>query len=290
MTDFETVLRRFDEGFRVELIAQKLMVFPRDQPMSEILAAARSQNHTYAFIGRHRSDESMWVDRWVNIETGEEAIVGPGDLVSADMPISDLIEKMVRRPFVLVLTGDRVKSLVTRADLNLMPVRMMLFTVIAQVEMLMGDAIERVYPDDSWIERLSERQRSEVERLHALKCDNDNETRRIHCTSLGQKGTVFEKTEELWRLLGCESKKAYVDKRKAFQRLRDKLHHGLDVVSDGGEDQPEDGLRDAIAHNRRYIGDLEGMEALNEVLEALHAWIDQLTSQAHVRVGIRSPD
>jgi hypothetical protein len=279
MADFETVLRRLDEGFDVALIAQPIEVHGATGSLETVRAAARKKNHDVAFIGHRRSDQqSGSVDKIVDVAKGELRDVQPNDLVSASMPISSLIACLVKKSFALVLTGDQVTTIVTRADLNLLPVRVMLFTVMAHAEMLLAEGIARAYPADAWMEKLSPAQQKKIADLQQEKIKYDTDTRLLDCASLGQKCAVAAKTSELWKGLGCRSKAEFEAEREVFQRLRNRLHHQQGLIPPPpDQEEPEDALRDALAHGSPFFVAEPGVKALADVVIILKRWINALT-------------
>src|SRR5205807_6667849 len=64
-----------------------------------------------------------------------------GLIVSADMPIADLIPQLRESHYRLVLRGGRIDGLVTQSDLLKLPVRLVVFALITHLEQVMADLI-----------------------------------------------------------------------------------------------------------------------------------------------------
>jgi hypothetical protein len=277
MPDFHDVLKRLDSGFTVALIAQPVEVSGHDVPLDHVVARASEKKFDTAFIGRRRSGgTSVWVDKVVDVQTKTDRDVLASDLVSDSTPLSAAIGLLAERRFALVLTGDRVTAVVTRADLNLLPVRVMLFTVMTHAEMLLADAISREYRGDTWISALSASQQARIEELQQEKIKQDADTRLLDCASLGQKCDVASRTPALRKLLGCPSKSKFDGERRTFVRLRNRLLHNQQLVLGRDGRAPEDTLRDALAHGDRLIVTADAARTLRDVLGILQRWIDAM--------------
>lgn len=76
------------------------------------------------------------------------------DVVAGDTPISRTIELLALRPFYLILEQTCITRILTVSDLNLLPVRTYLHTVLDHLESLMAASMESAHPEDRWLELL----------------------------------------------------------------------------------------------------------------------------------------
>jgi hypothetical protein len=83
-------------------------------------------------------------------------------IVSADMPIADLIPQLRENHYRLILRGGRLDGLVTQSDLLKLPVRMMLFGLISHLEMCLRTLVRARRPWPEWLELLESKRRKEV--------------------------------------------------------------------------------------------------------------------------------
>lgn len=83
-------------------------------------------------------------------------------IVSADMPIADLIPQLKGQHFRMVLRGARIDGLVTQSDLLKLPVRMLLFGMLSHLELLLREFVHQRAPWPAWVELLSARRRSQI--------------------------------------------------------------------------------------------------------------------------------
>ena len=80
-----------------------------------------------------------------------------GLIVSADMPIADLIPQLRESHYRLVLRGGCIDGLVTQSDLLKLPVRLVVFALITHLEQIMTDVVSGHWPNDSWFAKLKRR-------------------------------------------------------------------------------------------------------------------------------------
>jgi hypothetical protein len=173
-----------------------------------------------------------------------------GLIVSADMPIADLIPQLRETHHRLVLRGGRIDGLVTQSDLLKLPVRLLVFAFIAHLEQVMTDVIRTRWPGDSWIGALSEGRQLKINKKEGeLRCRDMNPPK-------------IELTE-------------FCDKRDLCKQLMD-----------GGKSRFEEdlddlrGLRDQIAHASTFVDHSEGktgVAAFVDKFESAKRWIDELT-------------
>ncbi len=82
--------------------------------------------------------------------TVREAMVPlTGDmLVSADQSLAHFLPTMRKHSCRLVVEGEGISAIVTRSDLQKMPVRLLAFSLVSHLEQLMFEEIELLYDDD----------------------------------------------------------------------------------------------------------------------------------------------
>jgi hypothetical protein len=85
-------------------------------------------------------------------------------IVSADMPIANLIPLLRGNHFRLVLRGNQLDGLVTQSDLLKLPVRMLLFGLITHLELCLRALIQRRKPWPDWLMTLDQKRRKEIEK------------------------------------------------------------------------------------------------------------------------------
>ncbi|HEX4919658.1 MAG TPA: hypothetical protein VFV92_02840, partial [Candidatus Bathyarchaeia archaeon] len=80
-------------------------------------------------------------------------------LVSSEEPLTRFVPLLKKHPYRLVLVGTEIKGVVTCSDLAKAPVRLLAFTLVSHLEMVMTDLIRARCPDDQALFRYLERER-----------------------------------------------------------------------------------------------------------------------------------
>jgi hypothetical protein len=85
------------------------------------------------------------------------------NLIGADAGIIDFIRDADRQRCRLVISGRDISGLVSLSDLQRLPVRAALFTMVTHLEILMADSIRRKHAQpNEWLELLSEERRQKL--------------------------------------------------------------------------------------------------------------------------------
>lgn len=218
-------------------------VFPQDTTDGELVAWADGPERHFSRIPLSESGFAP-VTHVAEIDLPEQCVtlrraIALDDLLAAGTPIRQLIPLLARRRFYFLLNGPDVGQIVTVSDLNRLPVRVYLFAILSHLEGLMADFIVDEFPDDCWLETLSDKQRTDVGELYAQKKYVDVDTRMIDCTTLTHKFTVIARTSRLRERFGAFTKASFVHHVKPVRELRDRMAHGLDPIEEAGADRPE---------------------------------------------------
>ena len=144
-------------------------------------------------------------------------------VIGADASIIDFVKVADERPTRLVVSGDRVAGLVSLSDLQLLPVRAALFTLITRLEMAMAKRIEKEWDGDDrtgWLASLSEARRERIEKAVRKAKDEDGFVSAIAFSQLPDKATIMVKK----RLVPGSTTKLKED-FKAISNLRNDIAH-----------------------------------------------------------------
>jgi hypothetical protein len=95
-------------------------------------------------------------------------------LVAADNPLSHFIHTVHEQSYRLVVDGTAITGIVTWSDLLKVPVTVLAFSLIAQLELAMNCRIKETYDDHNrWLELLDDEGRAKIlGRLRKLERDN----------------------------------------------------------------------------------------------------------------------
>lgn len=166
-------------------------------------------------------------------------------VVSANSDILDLIyADWERSEFFLVLDGPKFSGLITKADLNKMPVRVAIFERIALFEELLTEALQACLGnDESWLKDLDQKQAEKLEKTHIRQKENGLDISLIYHAPLGTKVDVA------WNKLAI---------------LRVHQRQQLAEVTR---------LRNTISHAKPLVTKIQNVKALKATLEIVEALI-----------------
>ena len=145
----------------------------------------------------------------------EEIVIG------ADASIIDFVKVADERPTRLVISGDRVAGLVSLSDLQLLPVRAAIFTLLTRLEMTMAQRIEDELPDPiDWLALLSEGRQNKIKEEIVNAKENDRFVSEIALSQLADKVDIIVK----YQLIHGSRKKLREDFKK-IKNLRNSIAH-----------------------------------------------------------------
>ena len=287
---FDNLMKEIEKNFTVALIAQPVRILD-DETQSDDLA--RELRFSQLFLKSSIDSESVWVltfDPQENFKRTERRELKPIDILSEATPLSQVITLLADRPFYLVMRHNRIDSLVTQSDLNHLPVRTYLFTLIAHTEGLLAEWIQRSFLNSDYLSKLSENSQKSIQELYETKKKMDFDTRLIDCTTLIHKLTIVSKSDCMRSAFGFPSRASFEEAKSRFNRLRSRLHHGMtpspptlvhtpsSISGLDSEDDQSDVLGDAIAHNGQLVWDQESTKWLNQCTQQLLDWIPLITA------------
>jgi hypothetical protein len=165
-----------------------------------------------------------------------DAVARPlsGDmLIEGRHPLGGLIAELCQPPhYRLVVRGGELDSIVTPSDLGKLPMRVLAFSLITNLEATMTDAIRRAFAsEEDAIAALAEGTQAqilgELARLHEKKLDPSL----LEVTTLEQKGLILSAAGAFSGDPGTIA----ADFADLYQRLRNPLMHAASFVDDSLE-------------------------------------------------------
>ncbi|GHI00328.1 hypothetical protein [Neobacillus kokaensis] len=138
-----------------------------------------------------------------------------------------LIFKEIDRIFVL--EGNRVTKVVTLADLQKPPIRMLLFGLISLLEMHLVRLINYYLPNDTWKKYLQTNRIEAAEKLFMGRKARNEAIELSDCLQICDKRDIVIHDETLRNHLHIESKSKGKDFFKKLEGLRNNLAHSQDL-------------------------------------------------------------
>lgn len=153
----------------------------------------------------------------------------PSELVSDSTPLLQTLFIFKDTERLFIIEGNRITKVVTLADLQKPPIRMLLFGVISLVEMHLYRIISKFFAEDSWKKHLSPKRIQLAEELFSQRKYRNEAIQLSDCLQLCDKRDIVLSEQPLRELLGIESKSKGKDFFKKLETLRNNLAHSQDL-------------------------------------------------------------
>lgn len=153
----------------------------------------------------------------------------PTELVSESTPLIDTLFIFKETERIFVLEGNRVTKVVTLADLQKPPIRMLLFGLISLLEMHLYRIIKDYFPDDTWKEHLSTNRIKFAEELFSVRKSRNEAIQLSDCLQICDKRDIVLNESPLRELLGIESKSKGKYFFNKLESLRNNLAHSQNL-------------------------------------------------------------
>ena len=153
----------------------------------------------------------------------------PSDLVSDSTPLLQTLFIFKDTDRLFIIEGNRITKVVTLADLQKPPIRMLLFGVISLVEMHLYQIIREYFAEDTWKKHLSDKRIQQTEELFLQRKARNEAIELSDCLQLCDKRDIVLNEQSLRELLGIESKSKGKDFFKKLEILRNNLAHSQDL-------------------------------------------------------------
>ena len=122
-----------------------------------------------------------------------------------------------------------VAAVITRRDLQKAPVRMWLFGAITVLETNLTWAIETLYPNDSWQDRISEGRLEKARELFTERARCGSECRLVDCLQIKDKADILVSGRSYLKQLGLNSRREADRLMRGIVDLRNHLAHTQDL-------------------------------------------------------------
>ncbi|WP_160723661.1 hypothetical protein [Bacillus sp. USDA818B3_A] len=130
---------------------------------------------------------------------------------------------------IFILEGNRITKVVTLADLQKPPIRMLLFGLISLLEMHLYRIINDYFPEDTWKKHLNPKRIQFAEDLFSLRKAKNEAIQLGDCLQICDKRDIVLNETPLRKLLGIETKTKGKEFFKKLEELRNNLAHSQDI-------------------------------------------------------------
>ena len=172
-------------------------------------------------------------------------------LIAADAGILAFLLEAKAHPCRLILDGGRITGLVSRSDLQKLPVRSLLFHMVTHLELAMAAWVRRNLADEaSWLAVLTPARRRAVEQRYARLAEARLAVDRLTATMFADKRAILIRTA-------------------ALPISRNRAKEDFEAI---------EALRDAVAHIGDYALTQEAADRTIDTVALTRFWIDALRS------------
>jgi hypothetical protein len=155
------------------------------------------------------------------------------EIVSYNACLEDCLMDIYTKGRMFVLSGEGIKRIVTVADLQKIPVRLMIFGVLSLLEMNLLEWISKKYPRGEWMKMLSPTRLRKAEKLYEERQRKNQEIDLVDCLQLCDKADILIKADNnILSSLGFHSKNDARDFFEQLQTLRNYLAHAQDLTEE----------------------------------------------------------
>ncbi|MCA9833505.1 MAG: CBS domain-containing protein [Thermomicrobiales bacterium] len=269
---FSTTLKQLESSLSVQLVAgNHLRVFETDESSSSAFsemnemdfsqAPVSSDGQVVGVIDREDTDRGALVAHWMKP-------LSASHLISSQTSLREVIRILAsdKRRYRLILTGSDVTGIVTRSDLQKLPVRLLAFSYVTHLETLFTELILSESSADEWVDYLR---------------DFDSSLGGFAQNMLGPLiGT--KAVEDLYKKQQNFAHKDVVPPLVEVLEFSQKWYvvcRALDFGEKFAADMAgiQRYLRNPVAHSRNYVSSDLQLEQLNRRLEICEEWIEVLT-------------
>lgn len=152
------------------------------------------------------------------------------DLISNSTPLINVLPILRDKQRVFVLSENTITGIITRADLQKPPVRILLFGLVSLLELHLSYLVRKYYPNNSWKHKLNEQRIIYAERIMSERVARNESLDLIDCLQFCDKRDLSASHPRIRQVLRFESRHSGVDLIEKIEKLRDKLAHSQDIV------------------------------------------------------------
>jgi hypothetical protein len=160
----------------------------------------------------------------------------PMEIIASTTPLIELLPLLRVKTHYFVLERTKMTSLVTRADMQKSPVRMLLFGLVSLLEMYLLEMVRLCYPGDSLREKLAPGRLEKAQNLLSALSGKDEEIDLAGCLKMADKRDLLIQVPGFLEFFSLGDGKQAGKQFKDMERLRDNLAHGKDLIAGSGWD------------------------------------------------------
>lgn len=246
----------YESSITAKDIAEPFISFDIDSPSANIKRFMDSKD--FDIIGiRKEGLISGYVERRELSDNTLKKHIRPfteEELLSEKASMLEIFRKLSSssKSAVFVLAFGQVAGIITRGDLQKIPIRMWSFGLISMIEMQLLRIVRAYYPTEEWKTLLT---CGRLKKANDVLKERQNENIAIDladCLQFSDKFKILLGKKEFWQNLSFSSKTSATRFFNDVKKLRDRLSHAQDIIT---EKWPA--IVDLIMKAEQVLDDLE---------------------------------
>ncbi len=253
-----------------DIVDRQIWTFDPEQPAAEAFASMTAQDFDIAAVGPEplMSFVSRDALRGATGKVGEYAEPIPvRECVDRSLPIGELFGRLEQRDYAFVLNGDRVKWIVTRADLNAPAVGVVVLAYLTVIEGGFRE-LARPIPPQQLLDFFEGEFRRAILDLHTRKKSTNTNLGVHDCLTLGNWLHVVRKFAPFLEALGFSDVESHRQATEGFYPLRNSVAHGGRLLDELSPKQALDALRRARHYAKTVWDAVDRMQPIWNVYVA----------------------
>ena len=150
-------------------------------------------------------------------------------ILSASTPVLSHLKLWEEHSYYLVNAGNRLTGVVTYADLNRAPVRLVFYTILSEVETKLRRMVRKKMPHDSWLKHLTAGVQGRINSYYESDKRRNLEVNRAIYLMFSELLSLVDRGK-LYGKLGFRSREDFVDTAKEVNELRNRIMHTKPLV------------------------------------------------------------
>lgn len=243
-SQLKAFIQMFESDIRTELVSEDLFVVEADESAVQVAEDLRHRGFDECGVRRNGwVREIIHVDRLTGGNVGDHAApVSLERLAAPSTPLWSCLPHLVASGPLFLLGNNGIDGIVTVADLDKQPARLLMFGLVSMLEMAMVSFIRAEYSDESWCKHLADPRIVAANELLAKRRDLGREIDLLECLQIADKATICSKTKEIRDIFGISKGKL----KKLFERLenvRNNLAHAQSPIEGSSWKEAVEDLR-----------------------------------------------
>ncbi len=153
------------------------------------------------------------------------------DVIADSTALIEVLSGLKDKTHLFVLNGRQIAGIITKADLQKPPVRILIFGIVSLLEMHLTFLVRKYFPDEKWREVLKPARIEDAETLLERRKERNEAIDLTDCLQYADKRVLVLASKEIRDHLGLETKAVAISVLKSIEKLRDKLVHSQDIES-----------------------------------------------------------